>query len=160
MSREKKQNSEGSKPSEFFLPLPCKPQNPTADVEDPGIGNWPLLFNELHRGFGGMALRNQNRRTHGHTAMTPLGTVGIHFSPVADGFQRRLGTLMEFPDWNQDQRAVDRPQSEKIQRFRMQVGVRSAHKAHIDHQPHSQIPQEIVIRRGWRCADKQVAGDL
>jgi hypothetical protein len=106
-----------------------------------------------------VTLRDQNTGAHRHPAVTSARAVGIDPATVADRFERGPCPALQLLDWNGKERTVDRSQRQKAEWLNVRICLGVMRKPHVDHQPHTQIAQMIVILHEGRGADEQVISD-
>ena len=107
----------------------------------------------------GVAKRDQDCRAHGHAAVPSMQTMSVNLPALPDGFQRDIDAAHQCPDGDEQQRVVERPQPEEIQRRHVQVIEGPLVEAHVDDQAHAQVAQAVVVFHVRHTADEQVVGD-
>jgi len=141
-------------------PTTRKEQDAPPDIKHIRVSGGTTLLDQRHCIMGRHALSDQNRGAHGNTAMASVGTVHVDFPAAADHIERCAHAACKSAQRNGEQRIVKRvkPEILNMQIVGMRLG--SAREAHVDHQPHAQTAQDIIIPAARRGADEQVVGDL
>ena len=141
------------------VPFKRKTEDLVADVIDMRVSKRPAILDQFHRIKRTMTLRHKNTCAHSHPAVTSTRTMGIDPAALADRFERGPRTPLQLLDRNGKEWTVDRSQRQKAEGLSVRVCLWIMCKPHIDHQPHTQIAQMIVIPREGRSADEQIVGD-
>ena len=143
-----------------MIPLLCKLHNARADVIRVRVGDPPAFGDQLHRGFGLVALGDEDTRTHRRSAVTSIRAMDIHLAARPDRFERSLCPQDQLGDRNGKEGTIDRPQPEQSHRRLMRVGIRTAAEAHIDDEPYPQLAQAVIVACQRRRADEQFIGNV
>lgn len=102
------------------------------------------------------SLCNEDTRAHRHTAVTPVGTMGVYLAAFTDRFERGLCAAYQFADRDREEGTVYRAEPEGGNGGVMRIRLRSTREAHVDDESHAEFAEAVVISKGWHIADKEV----